>query len=98
MKVYKGDRTIDGIIVTVDDKPLAERCDLKTLSDDGFEWSFVGPASEQLALAILADHTGDDRKALQLYEPFTREMVANFSNEWVLTSTDVEEAVVALSN
>ena len=96
MKTYKGDRTIDGIIVTVNDQPLPQRLDLKTLSEDGFEWSFEGPASAQLALAILADHTGDDAKALRLYEPFTREMVANFANEWILTSTDVEDAITAL--
>lgn len=97
MKVYKGDRTIDGVVVTVDDQPLSGRLDLKTLSEDGFEWSFVGPASQQLALAILADHTGDDIRALRLYEAFTEEMVANFANEWILTSADVEEAITALS-
>ena len=98
MKTYKGDRTIDGIVVTVNGEPLDQRLDLKTLSHDGFEWSFVGPASAQLALAILADHTGDDGKTLRLYEAFTREMVANFANEWVLTSADVEDAVQALDN
>lgn len=98
MKIYKGDRTIDGIVVTVNDEPLNQRLDLKTISEDGFEWSFEGPASAQLALAILADHTGDDTKALQLHEAFMREMVANFANEWVLTGDDVEEAVSALSD
>lgn len=96
MKTYKGDRTIDGILVTVDDQPLDERVDLKAITDDGFEWSFEGPASAQLALAILADHTGDDAKALSLHEAFMREIVANFANEWVMTSADVEAAVAAL--
>ena len=96
MKTYKGDRTIDGIQVTINDAPLDLRLDLKSISSDGFEWSFEGPASAQLALAILADHTGDDSKALRLHEPFMREIVANFANEWVLTSSDVEEAVTAL--
>ena len=45
MKTYKGDRTIDGILVTVDDQPLNQRLDLKTITEDGFEWSFEGPAS-----------------------------------------------------
>ncbi|MGI9479234.1 MAG: DUF6166 domain-containing protein [Hyphomicrobiaceae bacterium] len=96
MKTYAGDRTIDGIVVTVDGEPLDQRLDLKTITDDGFEWSFEGPASAQLALAILADHTGDDAKALRLHEPFMREIVANFANEWQLTSDDVEDAVTAL--
>ena len=96
MKTYKGDRTIDGIVVTVDDQPLDERKDIATFSDDGFEWSFEGPASAQLALAILADHLGDDARARRLHEPFMKEMVANFANEWVLTSADIDDAVAAL--
>lgn len=96
MKTYQGGRTIDGIQVTVDGQPLAERLDLKTLSEDGFEWGYEGPASAQLALAILADHLGDDGKALRLYEPFMREIIANCANEWVLTSPDVTDAVTAL--
>ena len=98
MKTYKGDRTIDGIVVTVDDTPLNQRLDLKSISEDGFEWSFEGPASAQLALAILADHVGDDARALRLYEAFTREIVANFANEWIMTSDDVEQAVTALES
>jgi len=96
MKTYQGDRTIDGIVVTVDGAPLNQRLDLGVGSDDGFEWGFEGPASAQLAAALLADHTGDDAKALRLYDAFTREIVANFANEWVMTSNDIEDAVTAL--
>ena len=66
-KVYRGDRTIDGIQVTVDGAPLPERLDLKAISRDGFEWSYEGPPPAQLALALLADHLGDDRRALALH-------------------------------
>ena len=97
MKRYRGDRTIDGIEVTVDGEPLDERQDLKAICSDGFEWSFEGPASQQLALAILADHLGDDGAALRLYPDFTREIVANFANEWEMTSADIDEAVNALT-
>lgn len=97
MKEYRGDRTIDGIEVTVNGRPLDPRLDLKNICDDGFEWSFVGAASQQLALAILADHLDDDAAALGLYPDFTREIVANFANEWEMTSDDVQEAVDALS-
>jgi len=97
MKVYKGDRTIDGVFVTVDDAPLPQRTDVREISDDGFEWGFEGPAAAQLALAILVDHLGDAEKALSLHQPFMEEIVANFSNEWVLTSADIDEAVAALS-
>ena len=95
-KIYRGDRTIDGIKVTVDDQPLPERIDIKAVSQDGFEWSYVGAAPAQLALAILADHFGNSQKALQFHEPFMREVVANFDNEWEMTSGDVEAAIRAL--
>lgn len=96
MKVYQGDRTIDGIVVTVDGQPLDERRDIRSLCEDGFEWGFEGPASAQLALAILADHTGDGDRAVRLHEAFMREIVANFANEWTMTTADMDETVAAL--
>lgn len=96
VKRYSGDRTIDGIQVLVDGAALDERVDLKPICTDGFEWGFEGAASQQLALAILADHLADDATALGLYEAFTAEIVANFANEWEMTSADVQDAVDAL--
>lgn len=93
MKTYRGDRTIDGVIVTVDGKPLDQRLDLKTLSLNGFEWSYEGVEPAQLALAILADYFGDDQKALTHYDIFMREIVANFHNEWEMTEADIEHAL-----
>lgn len=92
-KLYRGDRTIEGIVVTVDGAPLDERTDLKALSNNGFEWSYDGDEPAQLALALLADHLGDDRQALAAYEPFMRNVVANFSNEWEMRSADIDEAL-----
>lgn len=89
MKVYRGDRTMDGLRVTVDDAPLDPRFDLKVVSRDGFEWSYEGSAPAQLALALLADHLGSDAQALALYEGFMTRVVANFDNEWQMTSADI---------
>ncbi len=96
MKTYAGDRTIDGILVTVDGEPLDQRLDIRRFSDNGFEWTYEGPESRQLALAILADHLGDAERALALVEPFMREIVAYFDNTWEMTSDDVAAAVGAL--
>lgn len=93
MKTYRGDRTIDGIVVTVDGAPLDPRLDLGTLSQNGFEWSYEGPEPAQLALAILADHWGDDARALEHCNAFMRAIVANFDNEWEMTSADIEAAL-----
>ncbi len=93
MKTYVGDRTIDGIQVTVDGKPLSERTDLKAYSKNGFEWSYEGPEPRQLAFALLMDHLGDPARAAQLDEGFMREMVANFANTWELSSADIDAAL-----
>ena len=44
MKRYLGDRTIDGVKVTVDDVPLDPRLPLREFSRNGFEWSYEGPS------------------------------------------------------
>lgn len=93
MKTYTGDRTIDGISVLVEGRPLDPRFDLRRFSDTGFEWTYEGGAPAQLALALLAEHFQDDDKALAHHEGFMREIVANFDNEWVMTSEDVDTAL-----
>ena len=98
MKTYAGDRTIDGIVVTVDGQPLDQRLDLRRFSENGFEWTYEGPESRQLALAILADHLGDTDRALSLVEPFMREVVAYFDNTWEMTSDDVAAAIEAFAS
>lgn len=94
VKHYLGERTIDGISVTVDGAPLDPRLDLKKLSPEGFEWTYEGAAPAQLALALLADHLEDDQRALALHEAFMRTAVANFENDWEMTGADID-AVLA---
>jgi len=93
MKTYNGDRTIDGIQVTVDGKPLDPHADLKGYSKNGFEWSYEGPEPRQLAFALLMDHLGDAARAAALDEGFMREIVANFDNTWEMTSADIAAAL-----
>jgi hypothetical protein len=93
MKVYEGGRSLDGAIVTVDGKPLPPRHDLRLLSRAGFEWTYEGAGPAQLALALLADHLGDDKAALAAYERFMREVVAQLDNAWRLTSADIDAAL-----
>ena len=96
MKTYTGSRTIDGIRVRVDGRPLDERYDLKRFSNGGFEWTYEGAEPLQLALAILADCLDDDAEALRLCDPFMRKVVANLDNDWELTSEDIEEALASI--
>ena len=97
-RIYRGDRTIDGLVVTVDERPLPPRLDLKRLSDTGFEWSYEGAEPAQLALAILADFYGDDQRALAAYPGFMKAVVANFDNEWEMSDADIEAALQAIAS
>ena len=96
MKRYAGSRTIDGIKVTCDGEPLDERFDLKRYTDAWLEWGYEGDAPSQLALALLADHSGDDSKALALAEPFMRAVVAELDNDWELTGGEIDNALQRL--
>jgi hypothetical protein len=90
MKIYEGKRTIDGLVVTVDNKRLDEHYEVKRLTKYGFEWTYEGESPLQLALAILYDYLGDQQRAILLSEPFMKEIVANFDNDWTLTSTQID--------
>ena len=45
MKVFEGQRTIDGLVVTVDGKPLPEHYEVKQFTTWGFEWTGRKPAA-----------------------------------------------------
>jgi uncharacterized protein DUF6166 len=96
MKRYVGDRTIDGVKVTVDGAPLDPATGVAEYSKNGFEWSYEGPEPRQLALAILFNHLGDKDAAKAAAEPFMEAVVANFDNEWEMTSDDIDLALTAL--
>ncbi len=97
MKTYVGGRSLAGAEVTVDGRKLDPRFDLKRLSPTGFEWTYVGNGPAQLALALLADHLGDDARALALYQPFMRAVVAELDNSWELTSAEIDAALSGLT-
>jgi hypothetical protein len=98
MKTYMGDRTIDGVRVTVDGAALDPCTHVMEFTKNGFEWSYEGPEPRQLALALLVDHLGDDAVAKVMVEPFMRAIVANFGNEWEMTSADLDLALTALAD
>ena len=53
MKIFEGKRTIDGLVVTVDGRPLGEHYDVKRFTRFGFEWTYEGDSPQQLALAAI---------------------------------------------
>ena len=87
---------MDGVVVLVDGRPLDEHYELKKFTSGGFEWTYEGAEPRQLALALLADHLGDNQAALSLCESFMRAIVANFENEWELTGQEIDEALKRL--
>jgi hypothetical protein len=93
MKTYEGKRTIDGLVVTVDGKPLPEHYEVRQFTKRGFEWTYDGTSPRQLALAILFDHLGDKDRAVALSEPYMKDVVANLDNDWKLTGADVDAFV-----
>jgi hypothetical protein len=90
MKTYEGRRTMDGLVVTVDGRPLSEHYEVKQFTNRGFEWTYEGPSPQQLALAILFEQTGDRERAIAQSQPFMRDVVANLDNDWRLSGDEVD--------
>jgi hypothetical protein len=93
VRTFEGKRTIDGLVVTVDGRPLAEHYDVKRFTTWGFEWTYEGDSPQQLALAILVEQLGDKQRAIRFSEQFMRKIVANLDNDWTLTGSEVDAAV-----
>ena len=76
-------------------RALDPRYDLRCHSPDGFNWGFCGSGSAQLALAILADATGNDALALSLYPEFQRHSVGHWRDRWSVERDTVQTWVTA---
>jgi Family of unknown function (DUF6166) len=96
MKTYAGIRGFDGLLVTVDGRKLPEHYEVKQFTTWGFEWTYEGESPQQLALAILYDHTGDQGRAIHLSEAFMKKIVANLDNDWTLTSVEIDRAIAEI--
>jgi len=108
MKRYRGTRdgptTAHEATVTVHPDtghayPLPWRLDLCNHSPTGLNWGYGGSGPAQCALAILADHLGDDQAAGRLYQGFKWAVVAGLpiDEPWELTSEDIDRALARLT-
>jgi len=97
MKSYAGRRQGYVVSVTVDDRRLNPRLDLWNHSPTGFEWGYGGSGPAQLALAILADHCGNDEQALNFYQRFKWAVIAELPyRAWTLTSQEIDQVLQTL--
>jgi Family of unknown function (DUF6166) len=96
MSTFEGTRSIDGLLVTVDGKPLDPHYDVKQFTSWGFEWTYKGESPQQLALAILYEHLKDPARAIRLSDPFMRKVVANLDNDWILTGAQIDLAIAEI--
>ncbi len=97
MKHYSGRREGYAVIVTVDGRRLNPRLDLWNHSPTGFEWGYGGSGPAQLALAILADHCGDDQRAFNFHHRFKWAVIAELPRRsWTLTSQEIDQVLQTL--
>ena len=96
MKTYAGIRGFDGLAVTVDGRQLSEHYEVKQFTTWGFEWTYEGESPQQLALAILYDHTGDKARSIGMSDAFMKKIVADLDNDWILTSDEISCAIAEI--
>lgn len=73
---------------------LDARLDLMNHSPTGLSWGYNGSGPAQLALALIADATGDDALALRTYQRFKAEIIAYLdqASGWEMTAEEVAAA------
>ena len=83
MKTYEGKRTIDGIVVTVDGRPLPEHYEVKQFTRFGFEWTYEGESPRQLALRDSVRSSRRQRSRHRaIRAPYMQDVIANLDNDW----------------
>ena len=83
---------------TANAKPLNPRRALPNHSPTGFEWGYGGSGPAQLALAILAEHLGEDHAALRLYQDFKWVCIVQIRDaNWSLSSEEIDNCLARLS-
>lgn len=68
---------------------LDPRHDLRNHSPDGFQWGYGGSGPAQLALALVADATGDDALAQRVYQSFKFKTVAGWAASWRISAGEI---------
>ncbi len=100
IKTYKGHRSGSVTVHPDAGHPygLPWRLDLWNHSPTGLNWGYGGSGPAQCALALLADHLGNDREAVNLHQPFKWAVIAKLpiDEPWELTSGQVDEALATL--
>ena len=89
MKSYKGRRIPGKCAVTKSNgQMLKMRLDIVNHSPTGPEWGYDGSGPAQLALAILMDFFGDDKRQMveEVYQSFKRDVIAKLpKGTWEIT-------------
>ena len=76
------------VVENGDPRPLPLRLDLQSHSPGGFEWGYGSSGPARLALAILADVTGNDEYAVRHHPWFKLDVIASLPWEgWKLTES-----------
>ena len=94
MRVYKGVRSTEGCVVTVNSQPLPPR--LRPDSTGGFNWGDIDEAAGELAYSLLADVVGIN-EARSFAQHYKQTVVSSLPHErWRLTAEEIRLHVAAL--
>jgi uncharacterized protein DUF6166 len=101
MKFYHGMRTEHGCTVVVEEDGeftgLAPRPDLWPHPQTGYEWGYAGSGAAELALALAADVTRDDKEAKQVCQRLKSKLICGLTHEgWVLSENRIRAAIDAI--
>ena len=87
--IYRVERLPNGeVSATVDGIDLPTCNEIVNHSPCGFEYGYFGSGPAQLALAILVNHFGDQKKALDYYQDFKALLISKMLGDYWEIDTD----------
>lgn len=96
MKIYRGIRRGEGCEVTVNGAPLIVPAGFPGSATGGFEWGYDGAGPSRLAYALLADHFGDEGRALAEHRTLLANFVARIGEDsWTLAGARIDDMLGA---
>jgi hypothetical protein len=90
MKIFEGERTAGGVVVTMDGSPLADTA--PDLPGAGFEWGYRGAEPLRLAHALIEASLGPDM-AVRHREALLVDEIMLLDNWWRMTDDDIRALV-----
>lgn len=95
---YRGERTIDGVVVTFNGIPITSKLPNLENFNFSFEWGYEGEGPLNLAYALILHSRRDAAQADKYSNNLMGRLISKLSNDWEIDSDELEKFIRQDSN